>query len=303
MRRTPALVVGALAACMAIVVGTPDVRAAGRSTADEPDEQPVARVITLGDSYSSGVGTHRSTSDYDDTQCGRELDSTPGTHLAADLGATATMVACSGAVIADIDEQLAAAKIADDGAGTVVTLTIGGNDVRSFHGDNWPNVLIECITDLSCDDTDRNGIANLGTITDELSALYLGIGEDYPDITVRVLGYPRLMQTDKWCEGVTGVNHYEADWIDGQVDDLNDHIAAAALLAHQVTGADIEFVSVVDAFDNHGACRFWQRDRYVNDALMDGVGISNSSFHPSTKGYRAYYEALSASIGDPTESK
>ncbi len=297
MRRPLALVVSALAVCSATVVGAHQVRAADSGT------DPIRRVITLGDSYSSGVGTHRSTSDYDDTKCGRELDSTPGTHLAADLGATATMVACSGAVIADMADQLADAKIRGDGSGTLLTLTVGGNDVRSFHGDNWPNMLIECITDLSCDDTDRNGIANLDTITDELSALYLSIGDEYPDITVRVLGYPRLMQTDKWCEGVTGVNHYEADWIDGQVDDLNDHIAAAAVLAHQMTGADIEFVSVVDAFDNHGACRFWQRDRYVNDALMDGMSISNSSFHPSTKGYKAYFAALSASIGDPAESK
>ncbi len=62
------------------------------------------------------------------------------------------------------------------------------------------------------------------------------------------------------------------------------------------TGADIEFVPVVDEFDNNGACRFWQRDRYVNDVLLDGTSISGASFHPSQKGYDAYFEALSASV-------
>ena len=98
--------------------------------------------------------------------CDRELDTTPGAKLAARLGATATMVACSGAVISDIAEQVAAADIGGDGDRTLLTLTIGGNDVRSFRGDDWPNILLECITDLSCDDTDRNGIANLDELTD-----------------------------------------------------------------------------------------------------------------------------------------
>jgi hypothetical protein len=69
-------------------------------------------------------------------------------------------------------------------------------------------------------------------------------------------------------------------------------------------------------FDNHGACRFWQRDRYVNDAvfgdtfrrsrLADGtvrehwtegvLNVSTASFHPSSKGYDAYLSALRSSI-------
>ena len=112
-----------------------------------------------------------------------------------------------------------------------------------------------------------------------------------------MLGYPRLMQSGKfWCDGVTGVNHHEADWIDGQVDVLNDAIAAAARAAAAETGADIEFVSVVEQFDNNGACRFWQRDRYVNDLLLDGAAISGASFHPSQKGYDAYFDALAANV-------
>ena len=135
---------------------------------------------------------------------------------------------------------------------------------------------------------------------------------------MRVLGYPRLMQSDRWCEGVTGFGRGEADWVDDQVDRFNEVISSAVGSASRVTGADLRFVSVVEQFDNHGACRFWQRDRYVNDAVFgetlsrsmtasgevrehwdDGpLTISGASFHPSTKGYDAYFDALSASVAD-----
>ena len=115
-----------------------------------------------------------------------------------------------------------------------------------------------------------------------------------------MLGYPRLMQGgEHWCDGVTGVTHHEADWIDGQVDVLNDAIADAVHVATTETGADLEFVSVVEQFDNNGACRFWQRDRYVNDLLLDGASVSGGSFHPSQKGYDAYFEALLANVVPP----
>ncbi|MGB0114516.1 MAG: hypothetical protein WBP59_14950, partial [Ilumatobacteraceae bacterium] len=139
---------------------------------------------------------------------------------------------------------------------------------------------------------------------------------EYPDITVRALGYPRMMQSDRWCEGVTGVSRSEADWIDDQVDELNARIEEAADAARAATGADIRYASVEDEFDNHGACRFWQRDRYVNDAVFGQtlsrsmtergtvrdhwndslINFSGSSFHPNTKGYDAYFEALSRSL-------
>ncbi len=293
----------------------------------------VERVVTLGDSYSAGTGIHRNASDYDDhgpkaqtfspstrignSDCSREVDETPGPRLAARLGAESVFVACAGAVIADVANQVVAADIPDRGAGTIVTMTIGGNDLRTVRGENWPQTLVRCITSNGCDGSDKNQIANLEQMRADLTVAYTSIGERYPDISVRVLGYPRLMQSDRWCEGVTGFSRGEADWVDDQVDRLNAVIAAAVRSAAEATGADIAFVSVVEQFDNHGACRFWQRDRYVNDAVFgetlsrsmtasgevrdhwdDGpLTISGSSFHPSTKGYDAYFEALSASVG------
>lgn len=295
-------------------------------------QRPIERIVTLGDSFSSGSGIHRNASDYDDHgppahsfdpstrlgsgACHRELDETPGPRLAAQLEVESVFIACAGAVIGEIPNQVRAANIPGNGAGTVVHLTIGGNDIRTVRGENWPDALIRCITSARCDRADKNQVVTFDSIEAQLTDVYTAIGEEYPAITLRALGYPRLMQSNNRCDGVTGVSRTEAEWVDAQVDELDARIAAAITAARAATGADLQYVSVVDEFDNHGACRFWQRDRFVNDAvtgktlsrsrLADGTvrdhwdsgpfNFSGSSFHPSTKGYDAYLSALRSSL-------
>ena len=212
-----------------------------RGTA-QADDGAIERVVTLGDSYSSGSGIHRNASDYDDhgppahsfdrstrlgsSACQRELDETPGPRLAARIDADSVFVACAGAVIREIPAQVRAADIPGDGSGTLVTMTIGGNDLRTERGENWPDALLRCITSAGCDRS-SNEMANFAEIRHDLTAVYVDIGKEYPEITFRVLGYPRLMQSDRWCEGVTGVGRDEADFIDEQVDRLNAEIGDA----------------------------------------------------------------------------
>ncbi len=331
MRRTTTTLLAAAAATVALV-------GVGTTTSARPEAVPPAslerieRLVTLGDSYSSGSGIHRNASSYDDhgpeahsfdrstrlgsSACQRELDETPGPRLAGQLDAESVFVACAGAVIREIPAQVRAADIPGDGDGTLVTITIGGNDLRTVRDENWPDALVRCITSARCHESSRNQMANLDDLREELVEAYRAIGEEYPDITVRVLGYPRLMQGNGRCDGVTGISGDEADWIDEQSDLLNHEIGVAAARARGWTGADIRYVDVTDEFDNHGACRFWQRDRYVNDAvfgdslrrsqLADGtvrehwtdgpLNISTASFHPSSKGYDAYLAALGASL-------
>ena len=327
-----------LAQLVAAVAATVGVLAVGTSAAARPESAPAAslervqRIVTLGDSYSSGSGIHRNASSYDDhgpaahsfdpatrlgsSACQRELDETPGPRLASQLGADSVFIACAGAVIDEIPAQVRAADIPGDGDGTLVTLTIGGNDLRTVRGENWPDALTRCITSARCHRSADNQLANLDEIREDLAAMYRSIGEQYPDITVRVLGYPRLMQGNGRCDGVTGVSGDEADWIDEQVDLFNHEIEVATARARGWTGADIRYVDVSGDFDNHGACRFWQRDRFVNDAvfgdslrrsqLADGtvrehwtsgpLNVSTASFHPSSKGYDAYLVALRSSL-------
>ena len=327
---TTALFAVASAAVGVVVVGT--------TVSARPDATPavslarIERVVTLGDSYSSGSGIHRNASDYDDhgpeahsfdrstrlgsSACQRELDETPGPRLADQLDADSVFIACAGAVIREIPAQLRAAGIPGAGAGTLITITIGGNDLRTVRDENWPDALLRCITSAYCHESSKNQMANLDDIREDLVGIYRAIGDEYAGITLRVLGYPGLMQGNGRCDGVTGISGDEADWIDDQVDLLNHEIEVAAARARGWTGADIEYVDVADEFDNHGACRFWQRDRFVNDAvfgdslrrsqLADGtvrehwtegpLNVSTASFHPSSKGYDAYLGALRSSI-------
>jgi lysophospholipase L1-like esterase len=331
--RSPFLAAVAAGALAAITVGFGATTVSARP---EPSSvgslQRVERVVTLGDSYSSGSGIHRNASSYDDhgpeahsfdrstrlgsSACQREVDETPGPRLAAQLDADSVFIACAGAVISEIPAQVRAADIPGNGAGTVVTMTIGGNDLRTARDENWPDALLRCITSAYCHESSKNQMANLDAIGDELDVIYSEIGAEYPDVVVRVPGYPRLMQANGRCDGVTGISDDEADWIDAQVDLLNNEISEAAASARAATGADIRYVDVADQFDNHGACRFWQRDRFVNDAvfgdsfrrsqLEDGTvrehwttgafNVSTASFHPSSKGYDAYLAALESSI-------
>ena len=315
-----------------MAAATAGVVAVGSSVSARPEASAgsgrIERVVTLGDSYSSGSGIHRNASSYDDhgpeahsfnrftrlgsSACQRELDETPGPRLADQLDAESVFIACAGAVIREIPAQVRAADIPGDGAGTLVTMTIGGNDLRTVRDENWPDALTRCITSARCHESSKNQMANLDQIREDLVDTYRAIGERHPEISVRVLAYPRLMQGNGRCDGVTGISGDEADWIDEQVDLLNHQIEVAAARARGMTGADIRFVDVTDEFDNHGACRFWQRDRFVNDAvfgdtfrrsqLADGTvqehwtdglfNVSTASFHPSSKGYDAYLAAL-----------
>jgi hypothetical protein len=293
----------------------------------------IVRVVTMGDSYSSGNGIHDDADQYDDhgperhsfddetrlghSACHRETDTTPGPRLAAELDIDSVFVACAGAEAQEIPNQLDAAEIPGGGYGTLVTVTIGGNDLRTERGDDWPDVILDCVFDSGCHEEDGNQPANLDDLQAELTSTYLAIGREYPGITVRVLGYPRLMQRDRWgCSGMTGVSRSEADWVDEQVDALNWRIAVAAASARTYTGADIRYVDVREEFDNHGSCRMLHRDRYVNDSILgqtlkreldadgdvvavftDGLfHVSSASVHPNQKGYDAYGQALLASL-------
>jgi len=333
MRLVPITLVAAAAATIGVIAGGATVSARPDATA-AASLSPIERVVTIGDSYSSGSGIHRNASSYDDhgpeahsfdrttrlgsSACQRELDETPGPRLAEQLDADSVFIACAGAVIREIPAQVRAADVPGDGDGTLVTITIGGNDLRTVRDENWPDALLRCITSARCHQSSKNQMANLSEIREDLVDTYSSIGDEFPDITVRVLGYPRLMQGNGRCDGVTGISGNEADWIDEQVDELNHQISVAVARARGLTGADIRFVDVADEFDNHGACRFWQRDRFVNDAvfgdsfrrsqLADGtvrehwtdgpLNVSTASFHPSSKGYDAYLAALDSSLAD-----
>src|SRR5262249_17776728 len=79
--------------------------------------------VALGDSYSSGVGTGSYTLD---AACKRSVYSYPYLYTQQHPGTTLSFVACSGAKTSDLlSKQVQALS----GTTTLVTMTIGGNDI------------------------------------------------------------------------------------------------------------------------------------------------------------------------------
>merc|ERR1719264_912735 len=54
------------------------------------------KVFTLGDSYSSGTGIHKSGDDYEGGDCWRDVRTTPGALLSADVSQPFVNNACKG---------------------------------------------------------------------------------------------------------------------------------------------------------------------------------------------------------------
>ena len=266
----------------------------------------ITHVVQLGDSYSAGYGVLSSRQAATGAPCLTpgffDTAAVPGGRLSAQLGVPLDFHACGGAEIADVVEQYRDAQpaIPGDGTGTVVTFTAGGNDVRTERGDMWTELLTRCILwDTSCERRSLNRIANLDDVAAQIRALTDEIATTTPRARVRVLGYPELMQRSPWCFGVTGIDRNEADYLDGLARDLNDALEAAVSDVALERGADIAFVNVEAAFDDHGACQTERSgERFVNDTefLPWSLTVAANSFHPTARGYDAYFDALNASL-------
>merc|ERR1740129_1258823 len=105
-------------------------------TPPPPSDSP--RVFTLGDSYSSGTGIHKSGDDYVGGDCWRDVTTTPGAQFAANVGVPFVNNACKGGEIPDIHQQFEEIKarhpdaVASGFAGSTISFTIGGNDLQTY---------------------------------------------------------------------------------------------------------------------------------------------------------------------------
>ncbi|HAP75696.1 MAG TPA: hypothetical protein DCR14_06395 [Acidimicrobiaceae bacterium] len=292
------------------------------------------KVVTLGDSYSSGTGIWREDSSYDeqfggyqssglyltgrsDQECWREWHDTPGPRYAAANNRRSIFLACKGAEASHVGNQVTVMQgqwptdAAAKWSGAVVLLTAGGNDLRTGRGEDWPSLLERCIIEINpfggCHDNSNNHINNWSTVQTRLQNLYTSLAQKATNAKIRIMGYPRIMTpTKNWlgiwqCPDVTGVTGNEARWIDQQVDALNSRIATAVNnVKAQFPAVDIKYVPVT-SYLTVGACFGQQPFAHVNDRVTawSGSGIlltSDASFHPTLLGYRRYYDALVANL-------
>lgn len=281
----------------------------------------VGKVVTIGDSFSSGTGIHDEGHEYDEEyggaildgwkftpnsngECWREKHLTPGPMYANDNHMSSIFLACKGAEVPQIMNQLDFLKSAypteayQKWNGSVFVLTAGGNDIRTERG-AWSDVLINCHWPFGdCDDNSENQVNNWAEMRSKLIDLYSQLAVEASGAKIRVLGYPRLMQRKGGsCWILPTLVKSELDWIDAMSDEFNAVMAGAmSTVTSSYPEVDIQYVNVTN-YLTMGACESAdQRD--VNDEVIEGhnASISDASFHPTQKGYRRYYEALSDSL-------
>ncbi|GAX21536.1 hypothetical protein FisN_6Hh426 [Fistulifera solaris] len=251
-------------------------------------------VITLGDSYAAGTGAQALRKEYDDTTCYVEDDTSPGGKYASARGLKHIVAACSGDLVIDTvaqwdDLQLRYSNEATDlWEGSVILVTTGGNSLESIRGDDFVEGLIRCLTVPRCYEPPENQVANYDAVQAELEQFYSQLAVQAYRATVRVIGYPKVFNSNRLRCSIPGITVREADFFDNIVIGMNDRIVTAIdAVKSSFPDFDIRFVDVTNYYTN-GACSPF-KSRQVRNL---NARFPRSSFHPTQNGYDKSYGAL-----------
>jgi lysophospholipase L1-like esterase len=260
------------------------------------------RLLALGDSFSSGqgAGSYEHGSTGRGNTCFRSRDAWPQV-LAETVGATPlASLACSGATIrgltrdrADGEVERRTSQISRISSNpTIVTVTVGGNDV------GFADVLSECVLGADCTTSYR--APSGGTLEDEIAAVgrrlpsvYRAIRGAAPGARVIVAGYPRILpealpsQAGN-CAAWRQITEAEVRFLNAATRSLNTAIERAA------RAAGVEFVDVSEAFD--GRELRCTGPTYMN-RLRLRTRLFPASFHPTAEGHARLAELIAAHIG------
>jgi lysophospholipase L1-like esterase len=223
--------------------------------------------VALGDSFSSGVGTGSYTLS---SSCRRGVYAYPWLVAQQRPNTSLTFVACSGATTSDL---MANQIQSVTSATTIVTVTIGGNDI------GFASLIVQC-TLANCSTTLDNTRATLASVlTSRLNTVYAAIKTRAPTAKVVVLGYPRMFST-AGCLGTTGITATERTKAN-QLADALDQLTAARAASYGFT-----YKSAVAPFTGHAVCS--------SSAWLNGLTIfkTSESYHPNRNGNSAGYAPL-----------
>jgi len=234
---------------------------------------PPVAYAALGDSYSSGLGA----GGYDllSGTCYRGAHAYPVQWAARHAPASFRFVACAGATAA----QVVATQLgALDGRTTLVTLSVGGNDV------GFVAVVATCSVGSATACRTAVDLAEAATrswLGTALAVTYGAVRAHAPNARLVVLGYPRIFELGGSC-GVLGMPAANRAIVDEGADVLDGVIRSRA----EASGA--VYVDAVPAFAGHGVCA---ASPWINGAVLSVV----DSFHPNAAGYTGgYLPALEA---------
>ncbi|MFL6014079.1 MAG: SGNH/GDSL hydrolase family protein [Gaiellaceae bacterium] len=222
----------------------------------------------LGDSYSSGVGTGSYTVD---SACKRSVYAYPYLWAQKHAGSALSFAACSGAKTSDL---LSTQIQAVTSATTLVTMTIGGNDI-GFANLIYQCTLSNCSTAL--DSARLNLEATLGAALDNVYTTVKSRAAIGAKIVV--LGYPRVFSGAS-CFGSLGISSTEEAKAN-QLSDALDQLTATHALADGVT-----YKSAITPFTGHAVCS--------SSAWLNGLNLFNTgeSYHPNRTGHSSGYLPL-----------
>jgi lysophospholipase L1-like esterase len=265
MRNAALLLLSIAAGVLIIVLGTVPAYAAG------------ANYVALGDSYSSGVGAGSESG-----SCSRSPNAYPQLWANSHAPASFQFVACSGAKTTDvINNQLSALSSAT----TLVTMTIGGNDL------GFSSIMIDCnlYSDTTCVN-EINAAENTARtqLPGWLDTLYSDIRAKAPNAKVVVLSYPRFYDNNTWypCPGLSSTKRSKinegADVLDG------------VIKGEVGKYANFSFADVRSRFANgHELCDYGSE--WLHSVDWTNLG---DSYHPNASGQSGgYLPALTALTG------
>jgi lysophospholipase L1-like esterase len=234
---------------------------------------PGAGYVALGDSYSSGVGTNSYTLS---SACKRGVYAYPYLYTQTHPGTSLSFVACSGAKTSDV---LATQIQAVTSTTTLVTMTIGGNDI------GFADLIYRCtLSDCSAalDSTRANLEPRLGAALDNV---YTSVkSRAATGATVVVLGYPRVFSSTG-CFGTFGISSTERTKANALADALDQVIATHAF------AAGVTYKSAVGRFIGHAVCS--------SSSWLNGLNLLNTgeSYHPNRAGHSSGYLPLIPAVG------
>jgi lysophospholipase L1-like esterase len=196
-----------------------------------------------------------------------------------------TNAACSGATTSDVANQLSAL----DRDTRLVTLTVGAANL------GLSTVLAACLdpTSLQCRTAIDTAQAKLGdcsrgesgALDSPLKELYAKVAENARGARIVVTGYPLLFDPPT-------ADTFPFRDINEATADLNC-VIERAVTATQRTYTNIYYVDVTDEFANHAIGGTLLR--FINPPPPPN-SPPGEAFHPTTAGYLAYADAISAAL-------
>ncbi|MDL4820587.1 SGNH/GDSL hydrolase family protein [Actinomadura opuntiae] len=258
--------------------------------------------VALGDSYSAGLGAEATVGDR------KPLDRCRRTSKAYyhEVSQTfhfakgSSFWACSGAKTADVLKGRYGEPPQIDhlnGGTSLVTLSIGGNDV------GFSKVLGGCVVHLpwshSCTEQGEDIASRMAKLREDLPALLEKITERAPNARVIVMGYPKAFSE---VQGIGGDNITVSDqrWLNARAYELGRLVQQSVAevdrrLASRHGRGSVEFVDAYSAFAGH---EVGSSAPYINGLALNlsALQAEPRSFHPTVAGQHALAQLFIAQI-------